>query len=114
MAEYRPIGNIESGADVTAAELSVKYGVRVVIVEALMEYGVHGHAPGDFLRAVLCNDLMSACGRADMFNAPALPAIAQLIYNELPSPCHGSPAAVDAWIKLGEQRRAEAKEASRG
>jgi len=52
---------------------------------------------GDFLRAVLRNDLVEAAGRADALNAPRLPAIVQYVYNECPSDCYGSPAKVEAW-----------------
>lgn len=59
-----------------------------------IEYGIH---PGDFLSAVLANDLSEACGRADDENLANLPAYVAYLYNEAPSACHGSPENVRAW-----------------
>lgn len=40
--------------------------------------------PGGFLSAVLKNDLMAACSRADKTNKRVLPIYASFIYNKLP------------------------------
>ena len=63
------------------------------------QYVEHGIPTGDFLRAVLANDLMEAFGRADQENRRDLYEIAVYIYNETPSTCHGSYAIVDEWIR---------------
>ena len=61
---------------------------------------IYNHEPvGDFLRAVLCNDLMGACGRADSTNIELLPVYAAYLYNEAPAACHGSKDKYEAWIK---------------
>jgi hypothetical protein len=57
----------------------------------------HGKLPGEFLQAVLCNDLRDAISRADRENLVALPAYIGYLYNEAPGGCWGSPAKVDAW-----------------
>ena len=57
-------------------------------------YAEHGVPPGDFLRAVLQNDLLEAVGRADQNNLAALGAIVGYCYNELPHRCYGNPKAV--------------------
>ena len=54
---------------------------------------------GDFLTAVLHNDLMEAFGRADMHNRLAMFDITRLLYNDVPSPCYGSREACDAWSR---------------
>ena len=59
----------------------------------------HGKLPGDFLCAVLRNDLMVACQIADDENLANLPAYAAYLYNEAPSQCHGSLEKVRAWSK---------------
>ena len=46
--------------------------------------------PGDFLMAVLTNDLTGAVGRADNENMANLPAYVSYLYNEAPSACWGS------------------------
>lgn len=81
------------------------------IVASLERYVEHGIPPGDFLRAVLENDLKEALGRADYINGPAIHHIISYCYNELPSPCWGTPAAVDSWIakKRAEREEQQAK-----
>lgn len=71
---------------------------RSEMVEALDRYAQLRHPVGDFLTAVLCNDLKEACGRADDDNLHNLPAIVAYCYNVLPMPCWGSPEKVAAWI----------------
>ena len=58
--------------------------------------------PGGFLTAVLENDLMGACARADDTNIHCLPDFCRFLYNEAPHNCHGSPAKVKAWLREGE------------
>ena len=54
---------------------------------------------GQFLRAVLSNDLFDALGRADEFSRDALPEICSYIYNEVPGSCWGSPEKVKEWLE---------------
>ena len=74
------------------------------MVEGLDRWIEHGILPGDFLTAVLCNDLMDACGRADATNIGNLPAYCAYLYNEAPRACFGSRANVEAWIKTKRGR----------
>ena len=69
------------------------------IRESLDAYASTGRPTGGCLRAILANDLFEAVGRADEDTHVALPSIVSYIYNELPSPCHGSYEKVDAWIE---------------
>ena len=55
--------------------------------------------PGEFLAAVICNDLQEAVGQADTENMANLPAYVGYFYNEAPSQCWGSKAAMDKWLK---------------
>ena len=71
---------------------------RAEMCQALIAYARAGEPVGGFLQAVLSNDLMAAVCRADQDNIRNLPAGALFIYNELPSPCHGSPAKYEAWL----------------
>lgn len=74
--------------------------VREDIRDALLEWGKgERNYLGDFLRAVVSNDLTEAMGRADAYNRITLPAIVGLCYNELPSECWGSPDKVRRWAK---------------
>jgi hypothetical protein len=57
----------------------------------------HGIPPGDFLMAVLCNNLKEAVACADDTNVNLLPAYVSFFYNDAPSQCWGSPEKVLAW-----------------
>lgn len=69
------------------------------MLESLTAYAERGRPVGDFLTAVLSNDLMEACGRADDFNLSNLPAFCAWVYNECPGPAHGSRQMVHDWIE---------------
>lgn len=58
--------------------------------------------PGDFLMAVLCNDLREACGRADDENINLLPVYIAYFYNEAPASCWGSLEKVERWLMKKE------------
>ena len=84
--------------------------IRPDIREALDRYASNGIPTGDFLRAVLSDDLMEAVCRADDDNILTIHSICGYICNELPAGCHGSPEAYKAWIEKHKATR-EAKEA---
>jgi len=66
---------------------------------AALERYRDGHCPvGDFLQAVIANDLRESLGRADEANTEALQKIVWWVYNELPSPAQGSAEAYREWI----------------
>lgn len=67
--------------------------------EALLRYVTTGLPPGDFLRAVIRNDLRAAVGAADEENVHLLREYLWWLYNIAPSGCHGSQAAFDAWVE---------------
>jgi len=69
------------------------------MVEGLVLYVEHGITPGDFLLAVLRNDLVEAAAHADEINKHLLFEYADVMWNYLPSTCWGSPALVRAWIE---------------
>lgn len=70
------------------------------IIESLNRYVEKGIHPGDFLKAVLENNLMEAVGRADHINIRRLPEICKYVYNNIPSLCHGSLEKVEKWVQL--------------
>ncbi len=73
-----------------------------VTLGALDRYLNHRIATGDFLRAVLSDNLFDAMARADLNNRRALHAICMYIYNELPCGCWGNEGKVDRWL-AGEE-----------
>lgn len=64
----------------------------------LQRYLEHGIAPGDFLSAILSNDLYKACSHADTENIQNLPAYVGYLYNEVPQSAWGSPEVVKEWM----------------
>jgi len=64
-------------------------------------YVEHGVRPGGFLRAVLCDDLIDAVMHADSGNLAAIRNWCLWLLNDAPDACHGSDAAVRAWIAHG-------------
>ena len=67
-----------------------------------LEHWVRSARPmGQFLTAVVSNDLSGACAHADPVNQGLLPAYVGWLYSEAPGPCWGSPAKVACWIRDG-------------
>jgi hypothetical protein len=66
--------------------------------EAIQRYVIDRLAPGDFLRAVVENNLRRAVHSADEVNLSLLPLYVKFFYNRAPAGCHGSPQAVAAWL----------------
>ncbi len=70
-------------------------------------YIENGYAPGHFMTAVLCNDLVEAAGRADRENQRALFDWACWLYNDVPTPAWGSLEKVQEWIAAHAEPVAE-------
>lgn len=77
--------------------------IRADMVQALERYIATGYPIGDFLTAILSNDLMKACHHADGNNKANLPAFAGYLYNKAPMTCHGSRRIVELWQQIGGQ-----------
>lgn len=71
--------------------------VKPRIKEAMLAYGSHHTPTGDFVRAVLENNLRAAVNRADLGNLVTLPAIMMFAWSDLPEESWGSPERYDAW-----------------
>lgn len=77
------------------------------LLEGLRLYVDRGVVTGSFLTACIDNKLVDAFAHADHISALALPAIANWLYNDAPSPCWGSPEKRAAWMKRGGLRGVE-------
>jgi len=64
----------------------------------------YGTPTGSFTQAVLENNLTEAFALADEYHRVNLFSVVMYCYNEIPSPCWGSPEKVRAWV---EARREE-------
>ena len=63
----------------------------------------HPRSMGEFLKAVLCNELVNSVHMADDKNRAALVGWARFLYDYLPSPAWGSLEKLDAWhSRIGE------------
>ncbi len=69
------------------------------IVELLKGYVNQRLHPGQFLAAVLENNLQESISRADDECLLNLPVIVIYIYNNVPGSCWGSPEKVKAWLE---------------
>lgn len=69
--------------------------------EGLKRYLTDHVEPGDFLSAVLRNDLMDACARADETNQHLLWHYVYFLHNYAHPASYGSEAYFEAWIKRG-------------
>ncbi len=65
--------------------------------DGVRRYVMNGEAVGDFLTAILANDFMDACGRADSMNLNALQGWAKFLYNHVPAGCRGSRDVIRKW-----------------
>lgn len=73
------------------------------------QYVNNGIPTGDFLYAVLTNNLFEAAGRADEGNRYNLAAICEYIYNYIPAPCWGTKEKVAEWLKLHRENPEQAE-----
>lgn len=73
----------------------------------ITRYIEHGIKPGDFLTAVISNNLTDACGLADEENLENLRAFVGYFYNEAPHDCWGSPEKMKDWVAEFKEKRAE-------
>lgn len=71
--------------------------IPAATMAALRRYIDHHIPTGDFLRAVLSNDLRGAITKADAGNLAALGALVQWLIDEAPQLCWGSLGMVRSW-----------------
>jgi len=77
------------------------YGqIRKNIVEGINRHVLLHEPKGDFITAVLSNDLREAFGRADNGNQKTMFQIVSYCHNQIPGVCWGSSEKVKAWIEM--------------
>lgn len=84
-------------------------GFPVYVVEELAMFIAHGYPVGDFVRAVLENDLAGAVNKADQESAACLVRLIGWLNDYAPHSCWGSEARVAVWMV---QRQAEQRKTS--
>ena len=80
------------------------------MIGGMKRYIEDGILPGDFLHALLTNDLKGTFAHADETNALFIREWVMWLYNECPSVAQGSVVAVNAWVE--EKRTAAASKAT--
>src|SRR6266446_1399315 len=70
----------------------------------MRDYLEKGIPPGGFLYYILCNDFMTAAGKADQINLAALPQYCMFLYNNAPANSYGSKDNVADWIKYKREK----------
>jgi hypothetical protein len=89
----------DSGSTISQGYEFRGFTISPHMLEAVNRYVRDGDMPGDFLTAVICNDLREAIARADDHNQVNLPAYIAYLHNEAPGQCWGSREKMNAWIK---------------
>ena len=73
--------------------------ISIIMKDAFDRY-MDGIPPGNFMYAILTNNLTRAAQSADSDNASSLSDIAKFMVYYLPMPCYGSDKEVKEWLKL--------------
>ncbi len=97
--------NLPSDRDAYRAHLQrrlIECHIPATLHEGLIEYLAARRPTGDFLRAVLGNNLQQTCGRADIVNRSVLYELVCFLNNFAPGQSWGSPGAVEAWLSETE------------
>lgn len=74
------------------------YNIPESTMKSLVNYRDKRIPTGGFLHAVLTNNLVEACARADVYNRTCLHEIVMFVYNELLHDSWGSEDRVAAWL----------------
>jgi len=77
------------------------YSMPSHIAKSLEDYFQRGTPVGDFLQAVIANELFAAIGQADECNIRVLPAIAAYAYLNGPIDSTGSRENYKEWVRSG-------------
>lgn len=75
-----------------------EYQIPEYMHEGLIEYITQRRPTGDFLTAVLSNDLFAAVNYADGNNQRVLPEYVKFLYSHAPQPCWHSVEKVQEWL----------------
>lgn len=76
----------------------VELGIPAYMHGGIIRFYEEGIPPGDFLQAVINNDLREACARADDTNVRLLFNYVKWFYNHAPSGTWGYPGAVEEYL----------------
>lgn len=84
------------------------------MMDSLQRYIEDHVKPGDFLSAVISNDLRSAVVTADDENIYLLPTYIGFFYNEAPVSCWGSKETFKTWLSIKPKETYESPDMTGG
>ncbi len=95
-------------ADQQARERIMEYQTDIppLVLRGLTNYVNYGVPVGEFLTAVLENNLANAVAYADVNSLVALKTILMVLHNEAPLKCWRHPDRVAAWLRMDTEQRA--------
>lgn len=84
--------------------IAAERNVPVAIVEGVVRYVFDRIQPGQFLTAVLTNNLSGAVMFGDRASVTSLDPLVRLLMNEewIPWSCWGNPGRVTTWLEGGD------------
>jgi len=74
-------------------------------IETINAYVLEGHSPGNFIDAILSNDLSGAFKHADDDNIKRVFCLVSYCYNYLPMDAWGSFDKVNVWLKRFKEQQ---------
>ncbi len=84
--------------------------VPINLRHGLQRYIEEGIPAGNFLEAILRNDLKGACHSGDPVTVTHLPSIVKWLWNFAPMNCHGSESSVRGWTEARQRDAMKIKE----
>lgn len=76
--------------------------IPVDMQDGIKRYVIEKLRPGNFLSAIITNDLRGAVGHADAVNLPLISLYVRWFYNRAPAACHGSNRQMEEWLARKE------------
>ena len=84
-----------------------EYGIPGYMHGAIVRYYEEGIPPGDFLTALINNDLRETFLRADDTNAQCVKSYVTWFFNQAPAGSWGHATAVENWVKQFTEAKQE-------
>lgn len=78
--------------------------IKSETIEEIHRWVDFGTPPGDFVTAILLNDLKETCATADADNILVIPLIVKYLYNSCPAACWGNAERLRDWHMKGGLR----------
>jgi hypothetical protein len=101
MSTRAAVNRVASSNKEHLKEVMREYGIPLYMRDSLVQYILVGRPVGDFLTAIINNDLKGAVNRADDENQKLIVQYVKFLYNNAPNGCWGSFDSTKHWIERG-------------